>query len=138
VIQIPPLSKRKEDIPLLVQHFLEKYSHETTKRVDHATSEAMQLLKDYDWPGNVRELENAIERAVVLSKSRTLGKEDFAFLRAIPSPVSKPRSLREMEKHYIQEILENCDWNVTKASKILDINRVTLHKMIKRLSLKRP
>jgi two-component system response regulator HydG len=138
MIQIPPLSKRKEDIPLLVQHFLEKYSHETTKRVDHVTSEAMQLLKDYDWPGNVRELENAIERAVVLSKSRSLGKEDFAFLRTIPSPVSKPRSLREMEKHYIQEILENCDWNVTKASKILDINRVTLHKMIKRLNLKRP
>ncbi|MGD8984031.1 MAG: sigma-54 dependent transcriptional regulator [Desulfobacteraceae bacterium] len=138
MIQIPPLSKRKEDIPLLVQHFLEKYSHETTKRVDHATSEAMQLLKDYDWPGNVRELENAIERAVVLSKSRTLGKEDFAFLRTISSPISKPGSLREMEKHYIQEILENCDWNVTKASKILDINRVTLHKMIKRLNLKRP
>lgn len=138
MIQIPPLSKRKEDIPLLVQHFLEKYSHETTRRVDHVTSEAMQLLKDYDWPGNVRELENAIERAVVLSKSRTLGKEDFAFLRTIPSPILKPRSLREMEKHYIQEILENCDWNVTKASKILDINRVTLHKMIKRLNLKRP
>ena len=138
IIQIPPLSKRKEDIPLLVKHFLEKYSHETTKRVDHVTSEATQLLKDYDWPGNVRELENAIERAVVLSKSRTLGKEDFGFLRTIPSPISKPRSLREMEKHYIQEILENCDWNVTKASKILDINRVTLHKMIKRLNLKRP
>jgi two-component system response regulator HydG len=98
----------------------------------------MELLKSYDWPGNVRELENAIERAVVLSKSRTLGKEDFAFLRTAPSPIPKSRSLREMEKTYIQEILEDCDWNVTKASKILDINRVTLHKMIKRLNLKRP
>jgi two-component system response regulator HydG len=75
---------------------------------------------------------------VVLSKSRTLGKGDFAFLRTAPSPVTKPRSLRDMEKSYVQQILEDCDWNVTKASKILDINRVTLHKMIKRLNLKRP
>ncbi|MGD8227873.1 MAG: sigma-54 dependent transcriptional regulator [Desulfobacteraceae bacterium] len=137
-IHIPPLRRRKGDIPLLVQHFLQKYSHETIKRVDHVSRNTMELLKSYDWPGNVRELENAIERAVVLSKSRTLGKEDFAFLRTAPSPIPKSRSLREMEKTYIQEILEDCDWNVTKASKILDINRVTLHKMIKRLNLKRP
>ena len=139
MIHIPPLRKRKEDIPLLVRHFLRKYSDETTKRVDHVTADAMNLLKDYDWPGNVRELENAIERAVVLSKSRTLGREDLAFLRSTsPAPVLKQLSLREFEKNYIQEILEDCDWNVTKASKILDINRVTLHKMIKRHDLKRP
>ncbi len=135
---MPPLRKRKEDIALLVQHFLRKYSDETTKRVDHVTGDAMNLLKGYEWPGNVRELENAIERAVVLSKSRTLGREDFAFLRTTPAPVLKRGSLREMEKSYIQEILEDCDWNVTKASKLLDINRVTLHKMIKRHNLKRP
>ncbi|MBW1941515.1 MAG: sigma-54-dependent Fis family transcriptional regulator [Deltaproteobacteria bacterium] len=137
-IDVPPLRKRKEDIPLLVEHFLDKYSHETTKRVDHTTAEAIRLLKEYDWPGNVRELENAIERAVVLSKSRTLGSQDFAFLGTAHPPTSKPRSLREMERNYIQETLENCDWNVTRASKILDINRVTLHKMIKRFDLKRP
>ena len=137
-IHIPPLKKRKGDIPLLVQHFLQKYSHETIKRVDRVSRDTMELLKSYDWPGNVRELENAIERAVVLSKSRTLGKEDFAFLRTAPFPIPKSQSLREMEKTYVQEILEDCDWNVTKASKILDINRVTLHKMIKRLNLKRP
>ncbi len=137
-IHIPPLKKRKGDIPLLVQHFLQKYSHETIKRVDHVSRDTMELLKSYDWPGNVRELENAVERAVVLSKSRTLGKEDFAFLRTAPSPILKPHSLREMEKIYVQQILEDCDWNITHASKILDINRVTLHKMIKRLNLKRP
>ncbi len=137
-IHIPPLRRRKGDIPLLVQHFLQKYSHETIKRVDHVSRDTMELLKSYDWPGNVRELENAIERAVVLSKSRTLGKEDFAFLSTAPSPTPKSRALREMEKIYVQEILEDCDWNVTRASKILDINRVTLHKMIKRLNLKRP
>ena len=137
-IHIPPLKKRKGDIPLLVQHFLQKYSHETVKRVDHVSRDTMELLKSYDWPGNVRELENAVERAVVLSKSRTLGKEDFAFLRTAPSSIPKSQSLREMEKVYVQQILEHCDWNITRASKILDINRVTLHKMIKRLNLKRP
>jgi len=136
-IDIPPLKKRKEDIPLLVQHFLEKYGHETTKQVDRVTRDAMELLKRYDWPGNVRELENAVERAVVLSQSRTLGIKDFAFLRSSPAPLSRPLSLREMQKQHIQQILEEYDWNVTQASKALAINRVTLHKMIKRYNLKR-
>ena len=137
MLHIPPLRKRKEDIPLLVEHFLEKYNHETTKRVDHVKREAMELLKRYDWPGNVRELENAIERSVVLSKSRTLGKENFAFLHTSSVSISKQGTLREMEKNYIQQILEDCAWNVTKAAKILDINRVTLHKMIKRYNMQR-
>jgi two-component system response regulator HydG len=137
MIHMPSLKKRKEDIPLLVNHFLDKYSHETTKRVDHVTKDAMRLLKDYDWPGNVRELENAIERAVVLSKSRSLGKEDFAFLRTSPEPSLKSKSLRDIEREHTQAVLEDCAWNVTKASRILDINRVTLHRMIKRYNLKR-
>jgi len=137
VVHVPPLRERKEDISLLVRHFLQKYSSETTKKVDRTTAEAIRLLEAYDWPGNVRELENAIERAVVLSKSRTLGSEDFSFLRASASKLSKPRSLREMQREYVQEILTECSWNVTKASKILNINRVTLHKMIKRYELKR-
>jgi len=74
-----PLEKKKGGYPLLVRHFLEKYSHQTTKRVDHLTKNAVQLLQEYDWPGNVRELENAVERAVVLSKTRTLGSDDFSF-----------------------------------------------------------
>jgi len=122
----------------LIEHFLEKYSHETTKKVDHVTRDALELLKRYDWPGNVRELENAVERAVVLSKSRTLGLEDFSFLQPSSAPLSKPRSLREMEKAHIEKTLEDCNWNVTHASEILDINRVTLHKKIKRHNLKRP
>jgi len=137
-IHIPPLRKRKEDIPLLIQHFLNKYSHETTKRVDHVTRDAMALLKSYGWPGNVRELENAVERAVVLSKSRTLRIDDFSFLQPSSTPLSRPRSLKELEKEHIYQILKECDWNVTKASKILDVNRVTLHKMIKRYNFQRP
>jgi len=137
-IHISPLRKRKEDIPLLVQHFLQKYSHETTKRVDHLNRDAMEFLKSYDWPGNVRELENAIERAVVLSRSRTLVCEDFSFLQPSQASLQRPRALREIEKYHVQQILEECQWNVTRAAKILDINRVTLHKMIKRYNLKRP
>jgi DNA-binding NtrC family response regulator len=136
-IDIPPLRNRKEDVPLLTRHFLEKYSHETTKQVDRVTRDAMALLESYDWPGNVRELENAIERAVVLSKSRTLGLEDFSFLQPSPAPASTPLPLRKMEKEHIRQILEKNDWNVSRAAKVLEINRVTLHKMIKRYSLKR-
>ena len=136
-MHIPPLRERKEDIPLLTNHFLRKYSHQTAKRVDHIGSDAMEALKSYDWPGNVRELENAIERAVVLSQSRTLRRADFAFLHP-PSAGRSPRgSLKEMERNYILEVLEDCEWNVTKASKVLDLNRVSLHRIMKRLNLQR-
>lgn len=136
-IHIPALRERKEDIPLLIQHFLEKYSLETTKKVDHITRDTIEHLITYDWPGNVRELENAIERAVVLAKSRTLDIEDFSFLQTSPSIPSEPMSLRQMERHYIQRILGKCGWNITKAAKILDINRVTLHKKIKRYDMRK-
>jgi DNA-binding NtrC family response regulator len=138
IIEIPPLRKRKEDIPLLVEHFLKKYSQETTKHVDHVTRDAMELLRGYEWPGNVRELENAIERAVVLSKSRTLRIEDLSFIRPPDLQFSQTLSLRGMEKAYIQKILVENNWNVTQSAKILEINRVTLHKMIKRYRLERP
>ncbi|MBW2066596.1 MAG: sigma-54-dependent Fis family transcriptional regulator [Deltaproteobacteria bacterium] len=136
-IHVPPLRERKKDIPLLVRHFLEKYSHQTAKQVDRITPEAVAVLTNYDWPGNVRELENAIERAVVLSKSRTLHADDFSFIKAPPPSTDEPRSLREMESSYVRQILEECEWNVTQASKILKINRVTLHRMIKRFNLRR-
>ncbi|MDM8548856.1 sigma-54 dependent transcriptional regulator [Desulfobacterales bacterium HSG2] len=136
-IHIPPLRERREDIPLLTRHFLDKYSHETTKHVDHVSREATEHLKSYEWPGNVRELENAIERAVVLSKSRTLKTGDFSFLSPSSRRFLKPRSLRDMEKDYICHILSECDWNVTRASEILDISRVTLHRRIKRYNLQR-
>ncbi len=134
-IPIPPLRERKEDIPLLIEHFLAKYSRETTKHTDRVDGEAEKILKAYDWPGNVRELENAIERAVVLSKSRTLTGRDFSFLKAPPPPESKGRSLLEMERHHIKAILEECGWNVSQAARVLGINRSTLHKKINRYEL---
>jgi two-component system response regulator HydG len=136
-LNIPPLRKRKTDILLLVNHFLKKYSRETTKQVDHVTDDAMELMKNYEWPGNVRELENAIERAVVLSKSRTLKVKDFSFIRSMPDDFRKTLSLGEVEKKYVQQILEQNNWNISRAAKILGIHRVTLHKKIKRLNLKK-
>jgi len=136
-IHLPPLRERKEDIPLLLEHFLEKYSHETTKHVDHITRDTVARLTDYEWPGNVRELENAVERAVVLARSRTLDMQDFSFLPSTPALFAKPMSLRDIEKQYIRRILEECGWNVTKAAKVLDINRVTLHKKMKRFAVQK-
>ena len=134
-IHIPPLRERKDDIPLLIAHFLTKYSHETTRQVDHADREALKILQDYNWPGNVRELENAVERAVVLSKSRCLGAADFAFLNTSSFKPDRSGSLLDMEIRYIRHVLEECGWNVSRAAAILNINRVTLHKKIKRFQL---
>lgn len=134
-VDIPPLRQRREDIELLAVHFLKKFCHETTKRVDRISPNASKLLEAYDWPGNVRELENAIERAVVLSKSRILNDSDFAFLRPPPTAPPSGPSLREVEKYHICTILDQHQWNVTQAAKALEINRVTLHKKIRRYQL---
>ncbi|MBW2215913.1 MAG: sigma-54-dependent Fis family transcriptional regulator [Deltaproteobacteria bacterium] len=136
-IHVPPLRRRKGDIPLLMHHFLEKYSQETAKRVDHISRDTLGQLKRYDWPGNVRELENAIERAVVLSKSRTLNTADFPFLETSRPIRTGALSLKEMEIEYIRDVLQKSDWNITHAAKVLDLNRVTLHKKIKRYNLKK-
>ena len=79
-IRLPPLRERREDIPLLASHFLEKLSHELGKDVDEISEGALKVLMDYHWPGNVRELENAVERAMVTCRGRVLTEEDFAFL----------------------------------------------------------
>ncbi|WP_300465442.1 sigma-54 dependent transcriptional regulator [Desulfobacula sp.] len=136
-IQLPTLRERKDDIPLLMGHFMEKYSHETTKNVDRIKPDAITLLKSYDWPGNVRELENAIERAVVLSKSRTLDAGDFSFLRPARAAAPAGQTLKAIQKEYILQTLDEQDWQITRSAEILGINRVTLHKIIKRDNLKK-
>jgi two-component system response regulator HydG len=140
-LEVPPLRKRASDIPLLVDHFLARYSSETNKRVDRVTGGAMGALLSYGWPGNVRELENAVERAVVLSRSRTLSIEAFNFLalgRDLSTSDSRGRTLREMERAHVTRILEQTGWNITQAAGILDISRTTLHRMIKRNGLEKP
>jgi len=136
-IRIPPLRERKEDIPLLTEHFLAKYSQQTTKHADRVDRGAEKILKSYDWPGNVRELENAIERAVVLSKSRTLTERDFSFLKAASAAVPEGRSLIEMEKHHIKAILDECGGNMSQTARILGINRSTLYQKMNKYGLHR-
>jgi two-component system, NtrC family, response regulator HydG len=135
-IEIPPLRKRRDDIPSLTEHFLQRFRRETNKQVKGLRDEAMLFLQSYDWPGNVRELENAIERAVVLSKNPYLRKQDFAFLFRVPEEEGVSVSMREVERHHIDHILKLCRWNISKAATILEINRVTLHHKIKRFDLK--
>ena len=136
-IHLPALRERKDDIALLARHFMEKYSHETTKNVDRITPDAITLLTSYDWPGNVRELENAIERAVVLSKSRTLDAEDFSFLQPARAAAPRGQTLKAVQDEYILRILDEQDWQITRSAEILGINRATLHKIIKRDNLKK-
>ena len=138
-VHLPPLRERKGDIPLLVDHFMAKYSHETTKHVDRIKSDAMALLTSYDWPGNVRELKNVVERAVVLSKSRTLTLDDFSFLRPAHAALPfEPMTLKEVEEAHILKVLDGQNWQITRAAEILGINRVSLHKYIKRCNWQKP
>jgi DNA-binding NtrC family response regulator len=135
-LQIPPLRERREDIPLLARHFLERYRRETNKQIDTIDPEARAILERYDWPGNARELENAIERAVVICRKRTLEPELFSFLApSAPAPV-RSHSLKDSEVAHLKRVLEEFDWNISRAAAALKINRVTLHKKIKRYRLR--
>jgi len=135
-MHIPPLRERRDDIPLLAEHFLDRYSRETNKDIDTINKEAMALLRQYDWPGNVRELENAIERAVVICKKRRLGLEEFSFLTPHLSAAAETYSLEKTQIAHLVKVLKEFDWNITKAAQALEINRVTLHKKIKRYDLR--
>jgi len=135
-MHIPPLRERRDDVPLLAEHFLDRYSRETNKDIDTISKEAMALLKKYDWPGNVRELENAIERAVVICKKRRLGPEEFSFLAPHLLAAEETYSLEKTQIAHLQKVLKEFDWNITKAAQALEINRVTLHKKIKKYDLR--
>jgi len=139
-IQIPPLRERKEDIPLLVHRFIEKFNIELGKRVEKISEEALKTLMKYDWPGNVRELENVIERAMVITKGTLIKPEDIQ-ISAEPSKEirveGEDRSLRAVERAHIQRVLEENDWNIQRSAQILGIDRVTLYKKIKKYGLKR-
>lgn len=141
-LEVPPLRDRRSDVSLLVDHFLARYSSETNRRVDRVTPAAMEALICHDWPGNVRELENAVERAVVLSKSRTLTLTDFGFLfqgaSSTPAHDGSMHTLKQVEKEHVTAILERTGWNITRASKILGVGRSTLHRIIQRNELERP
>lgn len=133
---MPALRKRKEDIPLLAEHFLTKATQEINRGVERISRDAMDELMMYEWPGNVRELSNAIERAVVVCKTRTITPFDLPIVKALENQLKdKYFSLNDVEKNHISKILEDTSWNISKSAVILGIDRSTLYNKIKRYEL---
>ena len=131
-IELPPLRERKEDIPLLAQHFLNKFASENRKEITGLSPDATEFLLDYDWPGNVRELENAIERAVILAKDSLITIVDLPQKNMSPAySTSARKNLKEMEKDHILHILRETGENYSEAARILGISRMTLYKKVK-------
>jgi len=144
-ITLPPLRQRREDVPLLVEHFIAKYNREFTRKVKGFSAGATAALYQYDWPGNVRELENVIERAVALAQSETIS------LRELPLEISilggdviediqkAGLTLREARSHferqYILNILDRVQWNQTEAARVLGLHRNTLAWKLQRLRI---
>src|SRR5216683_1671637 len=163
-LQIPPLRDRREDVPLLLAHFLERYCHENSKPLRQFTPAAMKLMMDYDWPGNVRELENVVERAVVLSTQERVDADLLPesirskeivrgvrlqlseFLPPLPGePGSRASAdnpqpslfqiMDEIERRIIIDMLERTSWNQTEAAERFLIPLSTLNQKIKRLGI---
>jgi two-component system response regulator AtoC len=137
-IDVPPLRERKEDIPLLVEHFLRKINRDVHKDVYRVPDEVMAQLVSYDWRGNVRELENVLTRAVVLSKGGVLEmpQELFPRRKALRGEGPVLRDLNEVEAEHILRVLEFVKWHQGKACRVLGISRPTLRKKIREYGLK--
>ena len=144
-VDLPALRQRKEDVPLLVDHFLKKYSDENDRPRRRITTEALRPLLSYPWPGNVRELENVIERAVVLSGDSEIGIDllpDHIVGRGTAIPAIDPNSgaslfdiLEDCERRIIVDMLEKCSWNQTETAERFRIPLSTLNQKIKRLNI---
>ncbi len=131
---VPPLRDRREDIPLLVDHFVQKYRRRFGKAVRGISPGALPMLLDYDWPGNVRELENIIERSVALATGPVISLRDLPLELALPDAAARSEepglSLKEarerFERQFILRVLEGVDWNQSRAARILGLHRNTL------------
>ncbi len=145
-IELPPLRERIGDIPLMAEHFLEKYLDGSNKNIDGFTPEAIELMHHYSWPGNVRELENCVERAVVLCRQSSIGPDDLppAVLKGAKSPethispdtpTTLAEALADPEKQIIQAVLDAHKGNRQATADHLGINRTTLYKKMKKYGL---
>ncbi len=135
-IHLPPLRERKQDIPLLTDHFLNKFSARDKKRLRGVNSEALDLLCDYSWPGNIRELENAVERATLMASEEMLTLDDFLFLHSPQVHREKRKgSLEEIERELIERTLVECKWNKTLTAKKIGISRRALYEKAYRLGV---
>ena len=139
-LHIPPLRERKEDIPLLVNHFLKKYNsriHKQSNQIKGVSPEALEVFLHHDWPGNVRELENTVERLVVLSTGPHLEPEDLAYagLFLAPPTESTALDLKDLEREHIRRTLQKFGGHKSDTAKALGIDRKTLREKLKRYNL---
>jgi transcriptional regulator with PAS, ATPase and Fis domain len=140
-LKLPPLRERREDIPLLVEAFLNKCGEARGKSVKGVSESALAMLIDYDWPGNVRELENVIERAVTLSRGDKILPDDLPApiqgsrgdRRILDDAAEKTLPLHEVEKEYIRKILEKTGGNKYRAAQLLGIDRKTLYRKLEEM-----
>jgi len=141
-IQLPPLRERKEDLPLLTDHFLKKYANELKKPLKQLTRDALDRLVSYGWPGNVRELENVIERAMVLSGGPQIGPESLPLQIASGPRLEALRergfhdAVRKFKRWVIQDALTQSQGNQTKAAEVLGLQRTYLAKLLRLLEIK--
>jgi DNA-binding NtrC family response regulator len=134
-IDLPPLRDRREDIPLLVSHFLNKYCLATSRAVTSIAPEAIDLLMRHEWPGNVRELENAVERALVVSRASEIRPSDFSF-QLQGDELKGGRTLEDIERVHIERTLRETQHNLSKAARVLDIDRTTLYNKLRKYGLR--
>ncbi|MDY0077236.1 MAG: sigma-54 dependent transcriptional regulator [Bacteroidales bacterium] len=136
VIQLPPLKERKEDIPLLVDHFLASLSSKLNKKVVMMSESAQEKLNSYDFPGNIRELRNILERAVILSEDGLISANDIplskSFIKNGGEPNSETFDLEEIEKETIQKAMKHCKNNKSQAAKLLNISWQSLNRKIEK------
>ncbi|HEY6291061.1 MAG TPA: sigma 54-interacting transcriptional regulator [Terriglobia bacterium] len=140
-VQMPPLRERREDIPLLVRYFVQKYALRMERKIETVSSEALQALTDYAWPGNIRELENFIERAVILSRGPILQVSINDLRLGLESPPTPAATLEAAEREHIQRILRETDWVIggpNGAADRLGLKRTTLQSKMRKLGIARP
>jgi transcriptional regulator with PAS, ATPase and Fis domain len=141
-LRLPPLRERREDIPLLARHFIERLAVELRRDVSGLSDDALRLLMQHDWPGNVRELENAVERAMATCATRELGAKDFAFVAADACERSGDGAnadlqLREVERRAIEGAMRRHGGNITDTAQALGIDRSSLYDRLKRHGITR-
>jgi len=140
-MKLPALRERVEDLPVFVQHFIEKHSVAMQKNIQKMDADAMNILKGYPWPGNIRELENTIQRAVVLAQENTLTADLFTWLSEedtadqISVGLSLDEAVHQFKKTFISRTLQSTGGNQTKAAKMLDIQRTYLNRLVKELEI---
>jgi len=142
LITVPPLRKRRDDIPLLVEHFISLIAPRIGKQIDSIPGQIMDMLKAYDWPGNIRELRNVVERSIITSPNSTLRVQDDLVMKPEITPEFSglPVSLDEVQRHHILAILEKTDWKIEGpggAAEILQLKPSTLRHRMKKLGIKR-